>query len=140
MSPNLGFVRNVLIRRSRKLPRQLGVLYQLATISLKLCHPVNKQPISVNLPELTITSPYFHSRVDFNTFTMGNPMPESTLTASQGLWIWPLLPLYLLSLTSPTPPPCQAPIAVNKPLISVNKPPISVIKPPISVIIHLFCQ
>jgi hypothetical protein len=32
------------------------------------------------MPELTITSPYVHYRVDSNTFTMGNPMPESTLT------------------------------------------------------------
>ncbi len=39
--------------------------------------------------ELTITSPNVHSRVDFNTFTMGNPMPESALSLSQGLWIWP---------------------------------------------------
>ena len=27
-----------------------------------------------------ITSPYVHSRVDSKTFTMGNPMPESTLS------------------------------------------------------------
>jgi hypothetical protein len=27
-----------------------------------------------------MTSPYVHSRVDFNIFTMGNPMQESTLT------------------------------------------------------------
>jgi hypothetical protein len=32
------------------------------------------------LPEVTITSPYVHSRVDFSTFTMDNPMPESILT------------------------------------------------------------
>ncbi len=32
------------------------------------------------MPELTITSPYVHFRVDSNTFTMGNLMPESTLT------------------------------------------------------------
>ncbi len=48
----------------------------------------------------SITSPNVHSRVDFNTFTMGigqpyarvdlNPMPESTLYPSH-LWIWPLL-------------------------------------------------
>jgi hypothetical protein len=31
------------------------------------------------MPELTITLPYVHSRVDYNTFTMGIPMPESTL-------------------------------------------------------------
>jgi hypothetical protein len=30
------------------------------------------------LPELTITSPYVHSRADSNTFTTGNQMPEST--------------------------------------------------------------
>ncbi len=35
------------------------------------------------MPELTITSPYVHSRVDSNTFTIGNPMPESTLTLCQ---------------------------------------------------------
>ncbi len=29
------------------------------------------------------SSPYVHSRVDFSTFTMGNPMPESTLTLCQ---------------------------------------------------------
>ncbi len=29
---------------------------------------------------LHITSTYVNSRVDSNTFTMGNPMPESTLT------------------------------------------------------------
>jgi hypothetical protein len=47
------------------------------------------------MSELTITSPYVPSRVDSNTFTMGNPMPESTLnpipeptlSTSQGLWI-----------------------------------------------------
>jgi hypothetical protein len=51
------------------------------------------------MPELTITSPYVHplqsrlqhiyygqpyARVDLN------PMPESTLSPSQGLRIWPL--------------------------------------------------
>ncbi len=29
--------------------------------------------------EVDYTSPYFHSSVDSNTFTMGNPMRESTL-------------------------------------------------------------
>jgi hypothetical protein len=52
------------------------------------------------MPELTITSPNVHSRVDSNTFTLGigqpyarvdlKPLPESTLSPSQGLWIWPL--------------------------------------------------
>jgi hypothetical protein len=45
------------------------------------------------MPELTITSPYVHSRVDCNTFTIGN-QPESTLSPSQRLWIWPLTVLY----------------------------------------------
>jgi hypothetical protein len=35
------------------------------------------------MPELTITSPYVYFRVDFNLFTMGNPMSESTLTLCQ---------------------------------------------------------
>ncbi len=46
--------------------------------------------------KLTITSPYVHSRVDSNTFTMGwatrvdlRPAPESALSPNQGLWIWP---------------------------------------------------
>jgi hypothetical protein len=33
----------------------------------------------MGVSEVTITSPYVHSRIDFNTFTMGNPMQESTL-------------------------------------------------------------
>jgi hypothetical protein len=44
--------------------------------------------------ELSITSPYVHSRVESNTFTSArvdlNPMPESTLSPCQQLWIWPL--------------------------------------------------
>jgi hypothetical protein len=35
------------------------------------------------MPELTITSTYVLSTDDSNTFTMGNPMPESTLTLCQ---------------------------------------------------------
>ncbi len=54
----------------------------------------------------TINSPNVHYRFDSNTFAMGNPMtestltpyarvdlnpmPESTLSPCQGLWIWPL--------------------------------------------------
>jgi hypothetical protein len=40
------------------------------------------------MPDLTIISPYGHFRVDSNTFTMGNPMPESTLTLCQS-WLYP---------------------------------------------------
>jgi hypothetical protein len=35
------------------------------------------------MPKVTIASPNVHSRVDSNTFTMGNPMPELTLTLCQ---------------------------------------------------------
>ncbi len=38
------------------------------------------------MPELTITSPYFQSRVDSNH---RHPIPESTFSPSQGLWIGP---------------------------------------------------
>ncbi len=50
------------------------------------------------MPEMTITSSYFDSRVGSNTFTMGygthdtvdiRRMPESTLSPSQRLRIWP---------------------------------------------------
>ena len=51
-----------------------------------------------SMPELTITSPYVHSRVDSGHIYHGqpyarvdlNPMSESTLSSSQGLWIWRL--------------------------------------------------
>jgi hypothetical protein len=36
------------------------------------------------MPELTIISPYVHSIVDSNTFTMCRPMPESTLSPQSG--------------------------------------------------------
>ncbi len=35
------------------------------------------------MPESTITSSYVHSRVDLNTFIIGNPMPESPVTLCQ---------------------------------------------------------
>ncbi len=38
---------------------------------------------SIEYPELTIISPHVPSRVNSNAFTMGNPMPESTLTLCQ---------------------------------------------------------
>ena len=34
---------------------------------------------------VTVTSPYVDSRVDSNTFTMDNSMPDPTLSPSQGL-------------------------------------------------------
>ncbi len=50
------------------------------------------------MPELTITSPFVHFRVDSKTFTMSspnarvdlNPLPESTLSSRQGIRICPL--------------------------------------------------
>ncbi len=38
-----------------------------------------------SMPELAIIPPYIDSRVDSNTFTMNNAMPESTLSPSQGV-------------------------------------------------------
>jgi hypothetical protein len=35
------------------------------------------------IPELTITSTYVHSKAHCNTFTMGNPVPQSTITLCQ---------------------------------------------------------
>jgi hypothetical protein len=66
--------------------------------------PKNKHGGWDPMPELTITSPNVHSRVDSNTFTIGqpyarvdlNPMPESTLSPSQGLRIWPRYTLSFL--------------------------------------------
>jgi len=34
------------------------------------------------MPEMNITTPYVHSRVDSNTLTMGKPMPESPMPGS----------------------------------------------------------
>ncbi len=73
---------------------------------LKRTHPSEKSEAESKekhcvwdpMPELTITSPYVQSRVNSNTFTISNPMPlwvdlnpmpESTLYPSKGLWIWP---------------------------------------------------
>ncbi len=42
--------------------------------------PKEKHGVWDHMPEMTTASPYVHSRVDSNTFTMGIPMPESTLT------------------------------------------------------------
>jgi hypothetical protein len=49
-----------------------------------------------------------HSRVVYNTFTYArvdlNPMPESTLSPSQGLWNWPLYyTTYSVKVFNPTP-------------------------------------
>jgi hypothetical protein len=41
------------------------------------------------MPELTVTSPDVYFRVDSNTFTMGQPLPESTLTLCQSRRLYP---------------------------------------------------
>jgi hypothetical protein len=46
-------------------------------------NPKKKHGVLDPMAELTITSFYVPSRVDSNTFTMGNPIPESTLTICQ---------------------------------------------------------
>ncbi len=68
----------------------LWIMCQLCVHSLWIIWQLRSNPKKnmVNgewnsMPELTITSPYVHSGVDSNTFTMGNPMPESTCTHCQ---------------------------------------------------------
>jgi hypothetical protein len=63
-----------------------AVLYtkvQLKSINNPEVESKEKHDAWEAMQELTVTSPYVHSRVDSNTFTMGNPMPESTLTLFQ---------------------------------------------------------
>jgi hypothetical protein len=45
------------------------------------------EPTPTHLPWATLRPSFFHAynRVDLNR----NPVPESTLSPSQGLWIWP---------------------------------------------------
>jgi hypothetical protein len=54
------------------------------------------------MPELTITSPFVHSIESTSTYLPWagdrvdlSPMPESTLSPSHGLWIWPQIRLYM---------------------------------------------
>jgi len=62
----------------------IQMFFKLRSFDLR---PNPKKNMGYGTLELTITSPYVHFRVESNTFTMGNPMPESTLSPSQGLWI-----------------------------------------------------
>jgi hypothetical protein len=52
------------------------------------------------MPELTITSPYVHSRVDNNTFTLDNPMLES----SRGIQALDNLDFFFLPKSNPYMP------------------------------------
>ncbi len=61
---------------------------QATKVAVLRPNPKKKMGVWGPMPQMTITSRYVHSRVDSNTFIIGNPMPESTLYPSQGLWIW----------------------------------------------------
>ncbi len=74
----------------------------LLRLKYLLLLPKERHGVWNKMPELTITSPYIHSRVDFKIFTVGNSLPESTLALCQsrlypivrdfgfGLWCWRL--------------------------------------------------
>ncbi len=53
-----------------------GVRGQALLRSSSEAESKEKQGVWDPMPELTIISPYVNSRVDSNTFNMGNPMPE----------------------------------------------------------------
>ncbi len=55
----------------------------IATTTVSEAKSKEKHVVWGPMPVLTITSPYVHSRVDSNIFTMGNPMSEPTLTLCQ---------------------------------------------------------
>ncbi len=52
-------------------------------LSYPLQRPNPQKNMVYYMPGLTLISPYVHSRVDSSTFTIGHPMPESTLTLCQ---------------------------------------------------------
>ncbi len=60
-----------------------GLLADFSWEDIREAESKEKHGVWDPMPELTITSFYVHSRVDSNTFTMSNPMPESTLTLWQ---------------------------------------------------------
>jgi hypothetical protein len=52
--------------------------YLSSRVSFSEAESIENMGVWDPMPELTITSPYVHSKVDSNTYIMGNPMPEST--------------------------------------------------------------
>ncbi len=46
----------------------------LLLLKYLLLLPKEKHGVCDKMPDLTITPPYIHSRVDFKIFTMGNPL------------------------------------------------------------------
>jgi hypothetical protein len=83
------------------------VKYQLLQTLISEAESKEKHGVWDPMPELTITSPYVHSRVDSNTFTMGNParvdinpMPES-LYLSQSETLGSAVDFWLNGLSRP---------------------------------------
>jgi len=64
----------------------LFLLYPMYSVYILGCTETvfkEKHGVWNPMPELTITSPHIDFKVDFITFTMGDPMPESTLNLCQ---------------------------------------------------------
>ncbi len=76
------------VKTSKHIWKFVGNKVWRATRAIPWGRIQKRQGVWDPIPELTTTSPYVHSRVDSNTFIMGNPMPESTLTLCQS-WIYP---------------------------------------------------
>jgi hypothetical protein len=74
-----AWISNPFLQRTR----HFAIIFQVRDkhSTVQRPNPKEKHGVWDSMPELTITSPYVHSRVDSNTFTKGNPTPpESTLT------------------------------------------------------------
>jgi hypothetical protein len=91
-------VHSFVLKKKKKLPCDKNKLYLpsggrlwFQTENRKFTHPTDKAEAESKekhgvwepMPELTTAFSYYHFRVDSNTFTVGNPMPESTLTLCQ---------------------------------------------------------
>ncbi len=78
---------NTILPIQRNAPVQTGDVYNGKRIIQYTCEAESKGKHGVwdPMPGLTVTSPY----ADSNTCNMGNPMPESSLSPSQGIRIWP---------------------------------------------------
>jgi hypothetical protein len=78
--------------RRRNWPNRYDVIPETGSSNqlIQILMPNPKKNMMYGTLCRTITSPYVHSRIDSNTFTMCNPMPVSTLFPSQRLRIWPL--------------------------------------------------
>jgi hypothetical protein len=70
-------------RRSSSSPHQSQVIQYIEYNNQQRPNPKKHGVWDPMQLELTITPPFVKSRVDSNTCTMGNPLPESTLTLCQ---------------------------------------------------------